>query len=98
MKHLRYDLLWWAYNEDNKEDEAMPHPQKQMRSLGITFQHSTPQSLGDQWWFWCCKNIPEPLPPYLSILDADPMKCIGYGLSEEDAIKIMNCTPLKIKE
>jgi hypothetical protein len=59
-----------------------------MKKLGITYQHSTPQSIGDQWWFWNCENIPDPLPKHLSILKEDPMKCIGWGLSEEDAKKI----------
>jgi len=83
MKHLRYDILWWAYNSQD-----MPHPVEQMKILGITYQHRTPQSMGEQWWFWNCENIPDPLPPYLNVVNLDPMECIGYGLSEEDAISI----------
>lgn len=61
------------------------HPVDQMRNLGITYEHATPQSMGDQWWFWNCKNIPDPLPPYLSPLNISPMEAIGYGLSESKA-------------
>lgn len=59
-------------------------------SLGITYQHATPQSLGDQFWFWNCENVPEKLPEYITELDVEPMDCIGYGLSRDDAIKISN--------
>ena len=59
-----------------------------MEGLGITYQHSTPQSMGDCWWFWNCENLPDELPKYLSIRDRDPMECIGWGLSQKDAEKI----------
>lgn len=77
--HLRYD-----YYDANMAGE-MRHAQKVMRELGITYQHSTPQSLVDSWWFWNCENIPSTLPGYLSELNADPMECIGCGLSKENA-------------
>lgn len=83
-EHLRFNMRE-AYEADAKE-----HPQKVMRDLGITYQHSTPQSMGDQWWFWNCENIPEPLPTFLEVADLKPMECIGYGLSKEDAEKILN--------
>lgn len=82
-KNLRFDILWAPYN-DVKQD----HPQKVMKELGITYQHATPQSMGDQWWFWNCENIPEPLPDFLEVADWNPMECIGWGLSKEDAEKI----------
>jgi hypothetical protein len=80
--NLRYDL--------QSADEAgeKRHAQVAMKALGITYQHSTPQSIGDQWWFWNCENVPHPLPPYLSILDAKPWECVGYGLSRDDAYKL----------
>jgi hypothetical protein len=56
------------------------HPQTVMRELGITYQHATPQSMGDQWWFWNCEKLPDPLPPYLIKLDLDPIEQVGYGL------------------
>jgi len=67
---------------------ATKHAQKRMKELGITYQHATPQSLGDQWWFWNCENVPEVLPEDLTELNLDPMEYIGFGLSKEDAEKI----------
>ena len=81
--HLRLNCHY-GYNE---------HPQATMKRLGITYQHSTPQSMGDQWWFWNCENVPEPLPEQFSILDLDPMEQIGWGLSQEDAEKIRDYEP-----
>jgi hypothetical protein len=66
------------------------HPQVVMKELGITYQHATPQSMGDMWQFWNCQNVPEKLPDYLAEFKTDPMDHIGYGLSEADAIKIKN--------
>jgi hypothetical protein len=60
----------------------------QMQSLGITWQHVTPQPMADSVWFWNCRNVPEDLPKYITHTKLDPMKCIGWGLSEEDAKKI----------
>jgi hypothetical protein len=64
------------------------HAHETMKRLKIKYQHSTPQSMADQWWFWNCENIPNPLPKHFSILDVDPIKMIGFGLSKEDAEKI----------
>jgi hypothetical protein len=66
------------------------HPQEIMKDLGITYQHCTPQSISDEWWFWNCKNIPTILPEYLCILDINPTDCIGWGLSEQKANEIIN--------
>lgn len=79
-KHLRYDCYGNTHG----------HPQKVIKSLGITYQHATPQSMGDQWWFWNCENIPEELPEYLEYADLNPMDMIGWGLSKENAEKIKN--------
>lgn len=64
------------------------HPQKAMVELGITYQHATPQSMGDQWWFWNCENSPDNLPPFLTVLELDPMEQIGFGLNLEKAEEI----------
>ena len=69
---------------------ATDHPQEEMKKLGITYQHATPQSISDSWWFWNCENIPDPLPSYLSVLNIDPIKSIGWGLSQEQAEAIIN--------
>ena len=81
--HLRYSYM--VADIDCKEDR---HAQAVMRELGITYQHSTPQSMGDQWWFWNCENVPDPLPEYLTELTLDPMEQVGWGLSQENAEKI----------
>ena len=81
--HLCYNMMIAVI--DCKENR---HPQVVMRELGITYQHATPQSLGDQWWFWNCIGIPPELPKYLTPLNLNPHECVGWGLSEEDADKI----------
>jgi len=77
--HLRFSM----YGSPNK------HPQKVMESIGIIYQHATPQPIGDQWWFWNCENIPNPLPEYLTILDIDPLDAIGFGLDKQSAEEIV---------
>lgn len=83
MKHLKYWLQ--TASQDCGEHG---HPKAVMKELGITYQHATPQSMGDQWWFWNCENLPDELPEYISPLGTDPMKCIGWGLDQEIAEKI----------
>lgn len=81
--HLRFN-----YMEAGLGCNENRHAQTVMKELGIIYQHSTPQSMGDQFWFWNCENIPKELPSYLTIADWNPMECIGHGLSKEDAEKI----------
>lgn len=81
--HLRYDLMG-----AHMECGETRHAQAVMEELGITYQHATPQSMVDQWWFWNCENIPDQLPKYITRLNVDPMKKVGWGLSQEDAEKI----------
>lgn len=70
------------------------HAQEVMRELGITYQHSTPQTLYDSWYFWNCENIPDKLPKYITVFNVDPMRYIRYGLSKEEAEKIRDyCSP-----
>ena len=72
------------------------HPQKIMAGLGIKYQVAVPQSMGDQWWFFNCENIPSPLPDYLEELTGldkkplNPYELVGYGLSIKDADLIVN--------
>ena len=73
--HLRYCLMTAGI-----DCQISKHPQLIMRELGITYQDTTPQSMGDQWWFWNCENVPIELPPYLTELIIDPIECIGFGL------------------
>lgn len=82
-KHLRFD-----YMEAAMRCNETRHAQIVMKELGITYQHSTPQSMGDQFWFWNCENVPENLPKYITVADWNPMEMIGWGLSKDDAEKI----------
>jgi hypothetical protein len=92
MKHLRFCLMTAHYKKEFMSDADFKlgsmHAQKAMREMGISYQHSTPQSMGDQWWFWNCENLPDVLPLFLSALDLDPMTCVGWGLSQEKAESI----------
>lgn len=63
------------------------HAQVVMRELGIIYQDATPQSMGDQWWFWNCEYTCD-LPSYITMSERDPMKCIGWGLNEVNAKRI----------
>lgn len=85
--NLKFDLR--TANDCGAKD----HPQKVMKDLGITYQHSTPQSISDEWWFWNCENLPKELPKYLKVFTVDPMKCIGWGLSEREAKEITEYDP-----
>lgn len=80
---LRYCVMGAAidFNENR-------HPQVVMRELGITYQHATPQSMGDQWWFWNCEHVPDKLPKYLTPLNLDPHKQIGWGINKKLADEI----------
>jgi hypothetical protein len=64
------------------------HAQVVMHELGVTAQYATPQSVTDSWYFWNCENLPDPLPPYLTVMEVDPMRFIGLGLSEKIAKEI----------
>jgi hypothetical protein len=92
MKHLRFCLMTAHYKKEFMSDADFKlgsmHAQKAMQEMGISYQHSTPQSMGDQWWFWNCENLPDVLPLFLSTLDLDPMTCVGRGLSQENAESI----------
>ena len=82
--HLRVYLSW----------ESNEHPQATMKRLGITYSHATPQTIGDQWWFWNCENVPDPLPEHFSVLGIDnPLEYVGWGISEKTAREIMNYKP-----
>lgn len=61
-----------------------------MQELGITYKRSVPQSIADQWWFFDCENVPDPLPEHVSLLTATLDSLIGYGLSIEDVKCLKN--------
>ncbi len=60
---LRYDLISAFY--DGAERRPAP---KVLKEMGITYQKSIAQTLGDQWWFFGCENVPENLPSFITEL------------------------------
>lgn len=64
------------------------HAQKVMGDLGITYDHAVPQSISDCWWFFNCKNVPDPTPSFLSPIKRKPTELIGFGLSKETAERL----------
>lgn len=67
-KHLRYDYIDAIFKNNEKR-----HASEVLKSLGISYQASTPQTICDQYWFWNCVNIPNNLPSYITILEANPL-------------------------
>lgn len=51
---------------------------------GITYDRSVVQGMGEQTWYFNCKDVPAVLPDGYSILEGDIEKFIGRGLSEDD--------------
>lgn len=76
--HLNYDMMTAGINCGENR-----HAQTVMKELGITYQHATPQSMADSWWFWNCENVPAEMPKYLTELKVNPHDAIGYGLSKQ---------------
>lgn len=66
------------------------HAQKFMRGLGVEYGLAVPQSIADCWQFYMCDYDPNTLPDFVDVRnDIDPMRLVGYGLSQEDAINIV---------
>ncbi len=81
--HLRYCYMTAGMKfNDNR------HACEVMIDLGITYQYSVGQSMSDSFEFWNCENVPKNLPESLKVMDKDPMKRIGRGLSKETAESI----------
>lgn len=84
LKTIRVDLMDAAYRGDTR------HAQQIVKDLGITnYQIAVPQSISDSWEFWNCIGVPDVLPTFVRLWDADPHKRIGYGLSQKDADDIV---------
>ena len=93
MKNLRFCMMYSFYSKDKENTKDVKrlgsmHPQKAMKELGITYTNATPQSMGDQWWFWNCESLPDNLPPFLTEMKNNPMEMIGYGLNQKEAESI----------
>jgi len=84
--NLRYRV--WPSMKEEQLNMVRGNPQVVMKELGITYQLATSQSIADQWWFWNCENVPDPLPEYLKELNLTPREAIGHGLSKEDCLKL----------
>ncbi len=84
--NLRLDLMGMNLSGE------LRHAQIVMDELRIHYEHATPQSICDQWWFWNCTNVPEHMPSYLSELKMAPHESIGNGLSKEDADRLASST------
>ncbi len=78
-KHLIYDIEKAHYAGETR------HAIIVMNTLGIIYQHRTPQSMGPQWTFWNCENIPDSLPEFIRLVNFTPRIGIGHGLSSEMA-------------
>lgn len=66
------------------------HAQKFMSRLGIEYGLAVPQSIADCWQFYMCDYDPNTLPGFVDVRnDIDPMRLVGYGLSQGNAINIV---------
>lgn len=69
--------------------DTTEHPQKLLRRLGVTYFKAVPQSLGECWWFFNCRSLPDPLPAALQVRDfGDLGRLVGFGLATEDVREI----------
>ena len=82
--HLRYDV------DGTDEAGEYEYPRLVMSHLGINYQDVICSSVGRYYIFWNCTNVGEieKLPTYITCEDLDPMRWIGYGLSQERAERI----------
>ena len=66
------------------------HAQKFMSRLGVEYGLAVPQSIADCWQFYMCDYDPNTLPGFVDVRnDIDPMRLVGYGLSQGDATNIV---------
>lgn len=62
------------------------------KDLGITWQKSVGQTMGDQTWYFDCDSVPENLPEGWSIIEGELEKLIGWGLTYEDVQQLKGKT------
>ncbi|MFA5423366.1 MAG: hypothetical protein WC374_05865 [Phycisphaerae bacterium] len=62
------------------------HAQTIFRELGINYELAMPQSIADQFWFFNCTNIPEPLPIFLKVLDVKVKDCKYLNEEEKERL------------
>ena len=85
MKHLKYCLMTAGF--DCSENR---HAQVVMKELGITYKLAVPQSMADQWQFFCCENLPEELPKFLTEICKDNNFKNYSGISEDNLKMLKN--------
>ena len=83
MKTLRYCLMTAGVRCNENR-----HAQIVINELGIKYEHCVPQSISDSWEFWGCTEVPKDLPEYIKVVDWDPIKRIGRGLSPDKASEL----------
>lgn len=72
MKHLR--ISWY-------DIAAAGNPPQLMRDLGIWYFISVPHTISDHTDFWCCMNVPDKLPPFIT--ERGSPEGPGYGLTKQ---------------
>lgn len=87
LVHLRFDVTHYCHHCFSENINQL-HPYEVIKQLNIMFQLATPQTLGNQWWFWNCYNLPETLPVYMAELDITSREAIGQGINKEVALLI----------
>lgn len=60
--------LRYCYMTAGRDYNENRHAMEVMKELGISYKNAIPQTLGDQWWFYDCSNVPDILPKYLSYM------------------------------
>lgn len=81
--HLNYNLIS-AHMSGEKR-----HAERTMQDLGISYLVAVPQPISDSWWFFCCEDVPDSLPKYLTQITCQVKDLIGWGLSPGDVDRII---------
>lgn len=72
---------------DANECGVHGHAQSIVRGLGINYELAMPQSMADQFWFFNCTNVPEPLPTYMKVLDVKVQECMYLHEEVKERLK-----------
>lgn len=66
------------------------HPLNIARATGITWKHAEAVPVADAWVFYECENIPNPLPPFLSVIEEKRKKQPIPNIEEIVAQRILD--------
>ena len=72
---------------DANECGVHGHAQTIFHKLGIDYELAIPQSMADQFWFFNCTNVPEPLPDWLKVLDVKVKDCTCLSAEEKERLQ-----------